>query len=370
MSKTLGNSPDPLDLIATYGADGLRFGLQRIAPTGQDIRFDEKQIEEGRNFGNKLWNACRFRAMQGDPGAEVTVEDLSKMELQPYQVSILARLNECIAAIEQGYQDYRFPLIAQALYDFAWSGFCDWYLESAKKDMNKPEGSPERDTALAVIDCVLNNFLRLLHPYMPHLTSELWSLLGFRAPNHFREPEKNFLMFATWPEALDLEKAAAGCEFSVEKSVEMTRKAYEAATLGRQLRAEYNVATNKKVRFILSPQVDWATAEIELLSTLMNASEIDPRPSPAIDAGTPHVLTPLGELYMPLAGVIDVEAEKERLNKEIGKVTREIEKGTKMLNNPSFTEKAPEDVVQEHQGRLKEHKNKLQRLRKMLKALG
>src|SRR5438128_8873477 len=132
MSKSLGNSPDPLELIDKYGADGLRFGLMRIAPSGQDIRFDEKQIEEGRNFATKLWNAARFRQMHGPSDATPTIDTRS---LSIYAVEVLARLNETIDAIDAGYRDYQFNAVAQSLYDFFWGDYCDWFVEAAKTDI-------------------------------------------------------------------------------------------------------------------------------------------------------------------------------------------------------------------------------------------
>ncbi|MGZ4967297.1 MAG: valine--tRNA ligase, partial [Chthoniobacterales bacterium] len=146
MSKSLGNSPDPLDLIGKYGADGLRFGLMRIAPSGQDIRFDEKQIEEGRNFATKLWNAARFRQMHGPSEA---VPDLNKHELSIYSREVVAKLDSTISAIESAYAEYRFNEVAQRLYDFFWSDYCDWYVEAAKTDIFG-ENEAKKKSALAV----------------------------------------------------------------------------------------------------------------------------------------------------------------------------------------------------------------------------
>ena len=129
MSKSKGNSPDPLELMAKYGADGLRFGLMRTAPSGQDIRFDEKQIEEGRNFATKLWNVSRFRQMHGPSERE---PHLNADELSIYAIEVLARLNETIAAVETAYGEYQFNTVAQRLYDFVWGDFCDWFVEAAK----------------------------------------------------------------------------------------------------------------------------------------------------------------------------------------------------------------------------------------------
>ena len=192
MSKSLGNSPDPLDLIAKYGADGLRFGLMRIAPSGQDIRFDEKQIEEGRNFATKLWNAARFRQMHGPSAAEPKIDN---KQLSIFAIEVLARLNETIDAIEAAYREYQFNEVAQRLYDFFWSDYCDWFVEAAKTDIFA-EDEARKKSALAVMDFVLSAVLRLLHPFMPHITEELWSLLGFR---------KDSIQFAAPPEKIPLD---------------------------------------------------------------------------------------------------------------------------------------------------------------------
>src|SRR5947199_3394586 len=175
MSKSLGNSPDPLELIDKYGADGLRFGLMRIAPSGQDIRFDEKQIEEGRNFATKLWNAARFRQMHGPSDAAPTIDN---RQLSTYAIEVLARLNETIDAIDAGYRDYQFNAVAQRLYDFFWGDYCDWFVEAAKTEIFGKDAARKKST-LAVMDIVLSTFLRLVHPFMPHITEELWSVLGF-----------------------------------------------------------------------------------------------------------------------------------------------------------------------------------------------
>src|SRR5438270_5302449 len=174
MSKSLGNSPDPLDLIDKYGADGLRFGLMRIAPSGQDIRFDEKQIEEGRNFATKLWNVARFRQMHGPSEATPKIDPGTA---SIYAIEVLARLNETIDAVEKGYREYQFNTIAQRLYDFIWSDYCDWFVEAAKTEIFSEDESKKK-SALAVMDHVLSGITRLLYPFMPHITEELWSLLG------------------------------------------------------------------------------------------------------------------------------------------------------------------------------------------------
>src|SRR5215469_2582511 len=191
MSKSLGNSPDPLELIDKYGADGLRFGLMRIAPSGQDIRYDEKQIEEGRNFATKLWNVARLRQMHGPSSVEAKIDS---KHLSIYAIEVLSRLNETIDAIDAAYRDYQFNAVAQRLYDFVWSDYCDWFVEAAKSEIFGDDEARKK-SSLAVMDFVLLAVLRLLHPFMPHITEELWSLLGFGGGS---------IQFASLPEKLPL----------------------------------------------------------------------------------------------------------------------------------------------------------------------
>src|SRR3989441_1037535 len=193
MSKSLGNSPDPLELIDKYGADGLRFGLMRIAPSGQDVRYDEKPIEEGRNFATKLWNVARFRQMQGPSSAEPKIDT---EQLSIYATEVLARLDATINAVEAAYREYQFNTVAQRLYDFVWSDYCDWFVEAAKTDIFG-EDEATKKSALAVMDFVLSAILRLLHPFMAHITEELWSLLRFG---------EDSIQFAAPPERLPLDR--------------------------------------------------------------------------------------------------------------------------------------------------------------------
>src|SRR5438132_1924428 len=233
MSKSLVNSPDPLEWIGKYGADGLRFGLMRIAPRGQDIRFDEKQIEEGRNFATKLWNAARFRQMHGPSDAAPKIDN---HQLSIYAVEVLARLNETIDAIETAYREYQFNTVAQRLYDFFWSDYCDWYVEAAKTEIFSGHESRKK-SALAVMDVVLSAFLRLLHPFMPHITEELWSLLGLGTDS---------IQFVAPPA-----RAGLAVDVDLAKTRKLVSAIYETVQAGRNLRAEAKVPSNKKTNFIL-----------------------------------------------------------------------------------------------------------------------
>ena len=339
MSKSLGNSPDPLDLIARYGADGIRFGLLRIAPQGQDIRFDEKQVEEGRNFANKLWNAARFRQMQGASLPEV---DPAALPLSAYSIEILARLDELIGAVDAAYEEYRFNEIAQLLYQFFWNEYCDWYVEAAKTEIfgDDPQA---KHSALAVMDEVLSHLLRLLQPLMPHITAELWERLGYQAANHGRP----HLLYHAWPVRRPLPLDEAG----VARAREQVADLYQSVRLTRNLRAEYRIPSARKVRFHLRPSAEWVAGELATLARLINAEAISTDADFTPGRGVPRILTPSGELYMPLEGLIDVEAELDRLGKEIAKVEKELQTVRKKLSNESFVNHAPAAVVEEHRKR-------------------
>ncbi|HMJ06601.1 MAG TPA: valine--tRNA ligase [Chthoniobacterales bacterium] len=351
MSKSLGNSPDPLELMAKYGADGLRFGLMRMAPSGQDIRFDEKQIEEGRNFATKLWNAARFRQMHGPSEA---APQLNAHALSIYSKEVLARLEKTTVAVEEAYREYRFNEVAQRLYDFFWGDYCDWFVEASKTEIFSEDEARKR-SVLAVMDYVLSAVLRLLHPFMPHITEELWSLLGFGGEDdsiQFVAPLAVAQVSNLQPERdqvgnLDSERVAA---------------VYALVQAGRNLRAESRVPSNQKARFVLKTSVDWIANELPTVSRLLNAEEVALEPAYEAAPGVPLAATALGELHLLVAGG-DKEAEGERLDKEIAKLEKELEATVRKLANSSFVDRAPADVVAEHRQRETDFREKLKQLR-------
>ena len=334
MSKSLGNSPDPLDLIANYGADGLRFGLMRIAPSGQDIRFDEKQIEEGRNFATKLWNAARFRQMHGPSNPNL---ELKESELSIYGIEALARLSETIGAVEAAYRHYQFNAVAQQLYNFVWGDFCDWFVEAGKTDIFG-EDQARKQSTLATMDYILSAIIRLLHPFMPHLTEELWSLMGFA------KAENEFLDFAPLPQAMALDEAIQG------KARIRVGAIYGTVEAGRNLRAEARVPSNQKAKFALRSNESWAKEEGATIARLLNAEslKIDANFQPPSRSSV--AATKLGELFL-IAGEMNRAAERERLDREIAKLEAELRATEAKLANASFIERAPKEVVEEHQRR-------------------
>lgn len=350
MSKSLGNSPDPLDLIDKYGADGLRFGLMRIAPTGQDIRFDEKQIEEGRNFATKLWNVVRFRQMHGPSEATPKIDTQS---LSIYAVEVLARLNETIDAIESAYSEYHFNLVAQHLYNFVWSDYCDWFVEAAKTDIFGTDEAKKR-SALAVMDFVLSATLRLLHPCMPHLTEEIWSLMGLG---------KGSIQFAAPPEKFALKPIA-----DVSERRRLVSAVYETVQAGRNLRSESKLPSNKKIRFILRTTENSIPEQIPTLSRLLNAEEVTLDPKYSAPAGTPVAVTPFGELFLAIAAADQVR-ERERLDTQMAKIHQEARAVEAKLQSNAFVERAPAAVVEEHRRRLNDLNAQLMKLKQAREGL-
>ncbi|MFN0077060.1 MAG: valine--tRNA ligase [Prosthecobacter sp.] len=360
MSKSLGNSPDPLELIASYSADALRFGIMRSAPLGQDIAFDEKNVELGRNFCTKLWNAARFRQMQG---GEVETE-ISAALLSSDDKWILLRLNTAIAEVSTALDDYRFSDATATLYRFFWSEYCDWYIEASKAVLQGSDAKRKANT-LAIIDFVLGHTLRLFHPFMPFITEELWHGMGFNTDLPENQGGKS-IMFAPWPKPLDEDELA---HFGILPEDEKTANdKYEAVNLGRGLKSTFNI--NKKVRFVLKPASELPAHEIEVLRILLNAEPLDVDSTFQPKKGTPAALTPLGELFLPLDGLIDVEAETARVGKEIAKVQSELEKVRAKLADTNFTAKVPQKVLDDHTQREADWSAQLAKLKTMLEALG
>jgi valyl-tRNA synthetase len=381
MSKTLGNSPDPLVLIAQYGADALRFGTMRSAPLGQDVLFDEKDVELGRNFCNKLWNACRFRQMQG---GEVQGE-IERTLLTPDDKWILLKLDAAIREVTIALNEYKFSEATAALYKFFWSEYCDWYVEASKASLPRPPAeaapgeapvaavalSPEvearKANTIAVIDFVLSHTIRLFHPFVPFITEELWNGMGYATDMPDNQGGKT-IMNAPWPLPFDDDfKGHYGLD---DCYVEMTDTKYELVRNGRDLRRAGNIQAAKKVKYVFKPAQHLTPHDAEVIKLLLNAESLEVNAAYQPPKGTPVVASPLGELFLPLEGLIDVAAEKIRLGKEIEKIQSEIVKVEQKLANPNFTTKVPASVLAEHEQRLIEWKTKLAHTQASLAALG
>jgi len=379
MSKSLGNSPDPLELIAKYGADALRFGAMRSAPLGQDVLFDEKDVELGRNFCNKLWNACRFRQMQG---GEVQAE-IEPNLLTSDDKWILLKLDQAIREITNAFAEYRFNEATQTLYRFFWSEYCDWYVEASKAVLSRPaqaggppttqassppttEAPRRRANTLAVLDFVLSHALRLFHPFLPFITEELWHGMGY-CDDMPPDQGGQTIMQAPWPKPPDGDfRAHYGLD---DASLTAVNAKYDLVTQGRDLRRQANLPASKKVKFLFQPAQPLSPHEAEVLKLLLNAEALELDPASQPPEGTPAVHSVLGRLYLPLEGQVDASAEQARLAKELDKIEAEIAKARQKLENPNFTAKAPPQVLQEHRQRLAEWQAKQARTKAALEAL-
>lgn len=358
MSKSLGNSPDPIDLMDKYGADGLRYGLMRIAPTGTDVKFDEDTIAEGRNFANKLYNACRFRQMQG---GESNPTLASTENLEPHHIDILSKLDALHTNLEKAYADYKFNEVTAHLYEFFWTEYCDKFLEAIKFDFRTDDEAAKART-LNVIDTVLSRYLAHLHPFMPHITEELSAKMGFTKDGEFLMNKE-----------IDTTPVLSGMNAEdIAKGSEIAAATYSSAGNLRNLKAEYNLAASKDVTFVVKPLAgaDWVAGQCDTLITLVGAKGMTLDASYDAPKGTPAAVTAIGEVYMPLDGLIDMDAEKARIDKEIEKVKQEVERAGKKLGNEKFVANAKPEVVQKERDRLADWEGKLSQLEEMRSALG
>jgi len=367
MSKSLGNSPDPLDLITKFGADGLRFGIINIAPSGSDILFAEERIEIGRNFCTKLWNACRFRQMAGGAAEaqslEAIIDRLAGSQLEGYGNWILFRLLQTMEEIEGQFARFEMHQLTHSLHNFFWGDFCDWYVEAAKA-MLQSKDDPRHDAALSVSDLVIRHSLLLLHPIMPHITEELWQAMGYSVDGEFVQ-DAGLLPAAQLRELLNAKSVSIDAEGA--RQIELIK---ELITQARATKAEYNVASKRDVTLFVTPTDDSCAtvieANLDTIKRLAGAATIE-----LVETveNLPGSVSALGTVYLDLSSAVDVEAEKERLSKELEKLTKAIQAGEGKLNNPSFVDKAPPQVVEGARKQLLETRARRDEIARLLKSL-
>ncbi len=344
MSKSLGNGIDPLEVIDQYGADALRFSLCMGISPGNDTRYSTGKLESARNFANKVWNASRFVLMNLE-GKE-TLEG-KKLELADQW--ILSRYHECAQDVTRHFDECEFGMAAQKIYDFAWSEFCDWYIELAKGGL-LGEDAERKATVRAVLTEVLSGLLRLLHPFMPFLTETVYKFLP--------GCEEASCMLSDWPKAEEIPVFPAE-EAQMNGIMDIIRAV-------RNLRAEMNVQAGHKARLMVRPENGWAEAiqgaEI-FFRRMANASELELlAKDQAVSEKTVGAVTAAGEILIPLGDLVDFEKEIARLTKEKDNLGKEIARAEGKLNNPGFVSKAPAALVQQE-------REKLEANRKMLLSL-
>lgn len=363
LSKSLGNSPDPIDVIKHYGADALRFTMIYIAPIGIDIRYANEKCEIGRNFANKLWNASRFRMMQGPVSATFdTLDNLDPEQLSAVDLWVLGRASQVAESVNQSLEQFRFNEACRTLYDFVWSEFCDWYIEAAKKGFNNPDTQAAK---LQVFDYVFWSVLRLLHPVMPFITEELAHRLGFLG-------DMDSIMIQSYPEPLSSD--VCGKLGVTAEIIRLVEAKFEIVRAGRNLRVTYNISPGKPLPYYLKPADevvrDFLETEMESVVNLLRAHTVTVDPAYVPDGAAPSVVTPAGTIFLPLEGIIDVDAEKAKLQKQHEELTGWIQASQAKLSNERFVSKAPESVVSEAKLHLAELEQRLGRVIEMLSALG
>ena len=358
MSKSLGNGIDPLEIISKYGADALRFALATGNSPGNDMRFSDEKMEAARNFANKLWNASRFVRMNLTID-EVRLPDADRLALEDKW--ILHSFNRLAESVNANLEKYEVGVALAAIYEFTWDVFCDWYIELAKARLNEKESEGNR-ICQQVITYVLNGILKLLHPFMPFITEEIFSSL----PHLPGDAES--IMISRYP------TGRSDLEFPVEAG-EMER-VLELIRAIRNRRAEMNIAPSRKAAvFIETRYADaFNSATAPFFARLASASGIEVAesfPADRVSADTcVQVVTPAATAYLPLSDLVDYEKERARLTAEIAKVSAEVERLDRKLSNQGFVAKAPAAVVNAERAKLAAAREKLTATEAALAKLG
>ncbi|MGB4553787.1 MAG: valine--tRNA ligase [bacterium] len=353
MSKSLGNGIDPLEVIEEYGADTLRFMLMTSTTPGNDMRFYWERVENCRNFANKIWNASRFALMNLTDFQPEGIEE-DQLAYSMADRWILSRLNRTIARVTEELEEYQLGEAATTLYEFIWGEFCDWYIEMIKPRLYAKEDGEGRRTSQYVLWKVLETTLRLLHPFMPFITEEIWQHLPHGGPS---------ICVAPWPEAGDTDPA-------VEEEMERIMAVIRGV---RNIRAEMNIPPGKKVPVAiqapagLQSQLEAGIPYITQLAgvgTVTMQEPVTEKPRQAAAAMVGGV-----EVYVPLEGLIDIDKEIARLRKEEQNLVKEVERVTKKLQNENFLAKAPAEVVAKEREKEKEYREKLAKVRERIALL-
>jgi valyl-tRNA synthetase len=374
MSKSLGNSPDPIDVINEYGADALRFTIAYLSPLGQDVLFSAEKCELGRNFANKIWNAGRFLLMnkaellstvsdrdKSSLGRETfenfALETLPTEHLDLADKWILSRLNHAIKDYNDALTSFRINDSTKVLYDFVWHDFCDWYVELAKTRFYGDEPADVKKIVVQRALWIFDRALRMLHPHMPFVTEELWQ--------HLTDRKGQSIMRAEFPVADEKQ-----IDRKTETDMTFVQEVINAI---RNIRGENNIPPSKEINVqILSANDDRGSviktygAYLKKLGRVENVEMIAASAKPKLASSA--VVDGI-ELFVPLAGLIDVTAERKRLEKEIARLQQLIDTIEKKLNNPMFSARAPKDVVEKEREKQANFKANIEKLQSNLKHL-
>ncbi len=359
MSKSLGTGVDPLELFDKYGTCATRFGLALMTEQGQDINFSERRMEMSRNFVNKIWNAHRY--VLGMLDKSYLHIGPSSFEFKMWDVWILSKVSRLIKDVTKNIDEYRFDEMAKNLYDFFWDDFCDWYIEITKPILYG-DNEKDKERTLWVLEYVIVNFLKLAHPVMPFVTEEIWSYLPYK------KGDDDLLIKAPWPKARE--------EFIDEEAEEKFSLIIDVVRAMRNLRAEVKLPPKRKASFYIKVLEEETESKIKeglyVINHLAVVDKIDisikkkdeKEPSKSLSARVEDI-----DIYMPVEGLIDIDAEIKRLNKEKDKLLKMIASLKKKCENPNFLAKAKPEIVEREKARLLENEDKLSRIEKRLASL-
>ena len=358
MSKSLGNSIDPLDIINEYSADALRFSLIMITATGQDVYVSKDKFEIGRNFGTKIWNAARF--MQMHKTAEPL--DVRALKLSPELWSsddwhIVAKADDAAKAAQDCLERFRFNDYAHVIYEFLWHEYCDWYVEYAK-DVLYGTDEKRRREVLQVMHHVFSKALRLLHPLMPFLTEELWHGMGYGG-------DSDTIMTAEWP------RTDATLRGLAEAHVAYVDQKHALIGAGRTMRADYEIAPGQKVDFAIKPPGDMENLKSDLrtIGLMLKAENLTIDPSFVPKQTMTSTLTALGTLFMSLGSNVDAAAEIAKFTAQIVQTDTQLRGVEAKLANTNFLSRAKPEVVDAERNRRRELVEKREKLSKLVESL-
>ena len=358
LSKSLGNGIDPLEVIDKYGADALRLTLITGNAPGNDMRFYWERVESSRNFANKVWNASRFMLMNFEQAAEkgISIDGVSLADLTQADKWILSKMNRLTKDVTENIDKYELGIAVSKIYDFIWEEFCDWYIEMVKPRLYNDEDKTKA-AALWTLKTVLINALKLLHPYMPFITEEIFCNV---------QNEEESIMISKWPEYKD--------EWNFEEDEKAVELIKEAVRGIRNTRTGMNVPPSRKAKVFVVSESEEVRNIFEnskaFFATLGYASEVAVQSDKTgIAEDAVSVLIHQAALYMPFADLVDIDKEIERLTKEEDKMNKEIKRAQGMLSNPKFVDKAPADKVQAEKDKLEKYTQMLEQIQERLAAL-
>ena len=356
MSKSLGNGIDPLEIIDKYGADALRLTLITGNAPGNDMRFYIERVENSRNFANKVWNASRFIMMNMEDGKEADAAVMPQ-GLQPEDQWILSKFNHVVSDVTENMEKFELGIAVQKVYDFIWGEFCDWYIEMVKPRLYRTDDAVSKEAALWTLQTVLIGGLKLLHPFMPFITEEIFSTIQTKEPS---------IMISSWP------KRREDFDFpEQEKDIEMIKDAVSGI---RKMRSDRNVAPSRKSKVYVVSDSD-KTLEVFrkdqlFFETLAYANEIVLQKDQAgIPDGAVSVIEPFATFFVPMQDLMDIAAEVERLQKELDRLDGELKRSEKMLSNERFLAKAPQAKIDEEKEKQQNYRLQYESVNAMLQQM-